>query len=56
MAHLYRKVKNGRVHFFVWVVPLTYLAFLGQRLRAAGLEISPKEAMEEMRAFAAPFT
>jgi len=39
-----------RVHFFVCVVALTYLALLGQRLKVGGLEISPKEAMEEMRA------
>jgi hypothetical protein len=39
-----------RIHLFVSMVALTYLALLGQRLRAAGLEISPKEAMEEMRA------
>jgi len=39
-----------RVHLFVCMVALTYLALLGQRLKAAGLEISPREAMEEMRA------
>ena len=39
-----------RVHFFVCIIALTYLALLGQRLRAAGLEISPREAIEEMRA------
>jgi hypothetical protein len=39
-----------RVHLFVCVVALTYLSLLGHRLNTAGLALSPKEAMEEMRA------
>ena len=38
-----------RVHMFVCVVALTYLALLCQRLKAAGLKIPPKEVMEELR-------
>ena len=38
-----------RVHMFVCVVALTYLALLCQRLKVAGLKIPPKEVMEELR-------
>jgi transposase len=38
-----------RVHMFVCIVALTYLALLCQHLKAAGLKIPPKEVMEELR-------
>jgi len=38
-----------RVHLFVCVVALTYLTLLCQRLAAAGLHLTPSEAMEELR-------
>lgn len=38
-----------RVHMFVCVVALTYLALICQRLKGAGLRIPPKEVMEELR-------
>ncbi|MCK9374602.1 MAG: hypothetical protein M0P73_00465 [Syntrophobacterales bacterium] len=39
-----------RVHLFVCMVALTYLTSLVQRLAAAGLKTTPKDAMEELRA------
>ena len=39
-----------RIHVFVCVAALTYLALLGQKLADAGLLTTSKEAMEEMRA------
>ena len=38
-----------RVHLFVCVVALTYLTLLCQRLAAAGINMTPSEAMEELR-------
>jgi len=38
-----------RVHLFVCVVALSYLTLLCQRIFAAGLKMSPNEAMEELR-------
>ncbi|HEX9882667.1 MAG TPA: hypothetical protein VGA79_01750 [Desulfobaccales bacterium] len=38
-----------RVHMFVCVVALTYLALVCQRLQGAGLKIPPLEVMEELR-------
>ena len=38
-----------RVHMFVCLVALTYLALLCQRLKTAGLKIPPREVMEELR-------
>jgi hypothetical protein len=38
-----------RVHLFVCVVALTYLTLLCQRMAAAGLKMTPHEAMEELR-------
>jgi len=38
-----------RVHMFVCVVALTYLALVCQRLQGAGLQIPPLEVMEELR-------
>lgn len=38
-----------RIHLFVCMVALTYLALLCQRLNTAGLVVSPQEAMEELR-------
>lgn len=38
------------IHVFVCMVALTYLCFLQRRLTTAGLLITAKEAMEEMRA------
>jgi transposase len=38
-----------RVHLFVCVVALTYLTLLCQRLAAAGIDMTPNEAMEELR-------
>jgi transposase len=38
-----------RVHLFVCVVALTYLTLLCQRLAAAGIIMTPNEAMEELR-------
>jgi transposase len=38
-----------RVHLFVCVVALTYLTLLCQRLAAAGIKMTPNEAMEELR-------
>jgi transposase len=38
-----------RVHLFVCVVALTYLTLLCQRLAAAGVKMTPNEAMEELR-------
>jgi transposase len=38
-----------RVHLFVCVAALTYLTLLCQRLAAAGIKMSPNEAMEELR-------
>jgi hypothetical protein len=38
-----------RVHLFVCVVALTYLTLLSQRLDAAGIKMTPSEAMEELR-------
>jgi transposase len=38
-----------RIHMFVCVVALAYLALLCQRLKDAGLKIPPKEVMEELR-------
>jgi transposase len=38
-----------RVHMFVCVVALTYLALVCQRLQGAGLKIPPMEVMEELR-------
>jgi transposase len=39
-----------RVHLFVCVVALTYLTLLCQRLAAAGIVTTPREAMDELRA------
>ncbi len=39
-----------RVHLFVCVAALTYLTLLCQRLAAAGIKMTPTEAMEELRA------
>jgi transposase len=39
-----------RVHLFVCVVAMTYLALLSQRLNANGFSITPREAMDELRA------
>lgn len=39
-----------RVHLFVCLAALTYLALLCQRLAAAGLLTTPQEAMKELRA------
>jgi transposase len=39
-----------RIHVFVCVAALTYLALLGHRLTEAGLVATPKEAMAELRA------
>jgi transposase len=39
-----------RIHIFVCVAALTYLAMLGQKLAAADVTATSKEAMEEMRA------
>ena len=39
-----------RVHLFVCVAALTYITLLVQRLAAAGLNMTPTEAMEELRA------
>ncbi len=39
-----------RIHIFVCVAALTYLALLGLKLAQAGLITTSKEAMEEMRA------
>ena len=38
-----------RVHLFVCVVAMTYLALLGQRLNSNGFSITPQEAMDELR-------
>ena len=38
-----------RIHLFVCVVALTYLTLLCQRLKAAGIVTSPKDAMDELR-------
>ena len=38
-----------RVHLFVCVVALTFLALLGQRLNSNGFSITPQEAMDELR-------
>ena len=38
-----------RVHLFVCVAALTYLTLLCQRLAAAGIKMTPNEAMEELR-------
>ena len=38
-----------RVHLFVCVAALTYLTLLCQRLAAAGINMTPNEAMEELR-------
>jgi len=38
-----------RVHLFVCVVALNYLTLLSQRLAAAGITMTPNEAMEELR-------
>jgi transposase len=39
-----------RVHLFVCVVAMTYLALLGQRLNSSNFSITSREAMEELRA------
>lgn len=39
-----------RVHLFVCVVAMTYLALLSQRLNHNGFSIAPQEAMDELRA------
>jgi len=39
-----------RVHLFVCVAALTYVTLLCQRLAAAGITMTPDEAMEELRA------
>ncbi len=39
-----------RVHLFVCVVAMTYLALLNQRLNANGFSITTQEAMDELRA------
>jgi transposase len=38
-----------RVHLFVCMAALTYLTLLSQRLAAAGITMTPSEAMEELR-------
>jgi transposase len=38
-----------RVHMFVCIVALTYLALLNQHLKTAGLKVPPKEVMDELR-------
>ncbi|HEY9074695.1 MAG TPA: hypothetical protein VIN67_11235, partial [Desulfobaccales bacterium] len=38
-----------RVHLFVCVVAMTYLALLCQHLSAKGVSITPREAMDELR-------
>jgi len=38
-----------RVHLFVCVAALNYLTLLSQRLAAAGINLTPNEAMEELR-------
>jgi len=38
-----------RVHLFVCVVALNYLTLLSQRLAAAGITMTPNEAIEELR-------
>ena len=38
-----------RVHLFVCVAALSYLTLLCQRLAAAGIKMTPNEAMEELR-------
>ena len=38
-----------RVHLFVCVAALNYLTLLSQRLAAAGIIMTPNEAMEELR-------
>jgi transposase len=38
-----------RVHMFVCIVALTYLALLNQHLKTAGLKVSAKEVMDELR-------
>ena len=38
-----------RVHLFVCMAALTYLTLLSQRLAAAGITMTPNEAMEELR-------
>jgi transposase len=38
-----------RVHLFVCVAALNYLTLLSQRLTAAGINMTPSEAMEELR-------
>ena len=38
-----------RVHLFVCVAALNYLTLLSQRLAAAGIDMTPNEAMEELR-------
>jgi transposase len=38
-----------RVHLFVCVAALTYLTLLCERLDAAGIKMTPNEAMEELR-------
>ncbi len=38
-----------RVHLFVCVAALTYLTLLCQRLAAAGIKMTPNEAMEQLR-------
>ena len=38
-----------RVHLFVCVAALNYLTLLSQRLAAAGINMTPNEAMEELR-------
>ncbi len=38
-----------RIHLFVCVAALTYLTLLCQRLAAADINLSPTEAMEELR-------
>jgi transposase len=38
-----------RIHLFVCVAALTYLTLLCQRLATAGIDVTPSEAMEELR-------
>jgi len=38
-----------RVHLFVCVVAMTYIALLCQRLNAKGFAITSREAMDELR-------
>jgi len=38
-----------RVHLFVCVVAMTYLALLNQRLNSRGFSLTPREALEELR-------